>query len=215
MNRNVKVVPAILTDSASELTRMVVLANGFAPWVQIDMMDGLFVPSRSITTDDLGPLEFVFSWEAHLMVVDPLRYLVPLRDAGAARVIFHAESDDDAYDVIDLCRSLGMGVGVAVNPPTTVSEIEPLLSAIDSVLLMAVYPGYYGAPFVPGVLSKIGEVRAACPDVEIGMDGGIKESNLVEVARYGLDKVCVGSAIFGQPDPAASYRRLAALAHGA
>ncbi len=212
MKRNVRVVPAILTDSAAELARMVDLANKFAAFVQIDMMDGRFVPTRSIGVDDLGAVRIGFSWEAHLMVAEPIQYLDALKEAGARRVIFHVESDDDVGSIIVRCRSLGLGVGVAVNPPTPVAGIEPYLPDVDSVLLMAVHPGYYGAPFVPEVMSKIGEVRFACPGVEIGMDGGIKESNLVKVARHGLDTICIGSAIFGQQDPPASYLRLTDLA---
>lgn len=212
MKRSVTVVPAILTDSASEFSRMVGLANQFASFVQVDLMDGRFVPTRSVGVESLTAVHIDFSWEAHLMVCDPVRYLEPLKDVGAARVIFHIESDDRPATVIDRCRNLGLGVGVAVNPPTPISRIQSLLPAIDAVLLMAVYPGYYGAPFVPEVMSKIGEARTACADIEIGMDGGIKESNLLDVARHGLDVVCVGSAIFGQTDPGASYARLVELA---
>lgn len=212
MKRSVKVVPAILTDRVTELSRMADLANQFASFVQVDLMDGQFVPTRSVGVASLAAVQIDFSWEAHLMVCDPVRYLEPLKDVGAARVIFHIESEDRPVTVIDRCRNLGLGVGVAVNPPTPISRIQPLLPEIDAVLLMAVYPGYYGAPFVPEVMSKIGEVRTARPDIEIGMDGGIKESNLLEVARHGLDVVCVGSAIFGQADPGASYERLVELA---
>jgi ribulose-phosphate 3-epimerase len=76
---------------------------------------------------------------------------------------------------------------------------------------MPVYPGYYGAPFVPEVMDKVSQLRAVSPSIEIGVDGGVKEANLLEVAGRGVDTVCVGSAVFSQPDPAASYARLSAL----
>ncbi len=212
MKRNVKVVPAILTDSATELSRMINLAGEFAPFIQVDLMDGQFVPTRSIGVEDLARERIDIGWEAHLMVTNPLSYVKPLRDAGAVRVIFHIESDDEPSSIIAQCREVEIGVGVAVNPPTSISKIDPLLPDVDSVLLMAVYPGYYGAAFIPEVMSKIAEVRSARADVEIGMDGGIKEANFLEVAGQGLDVVCVGSAIFGQPDPGASYQRLVGLA---
>lgn len=212
MTRSVRVVPAILTDDSSELARLVTLANAFAPFVQVDMMDGAFVPSRSVGVADLRALELRFQWEAHLMVVDPMSCLESLRAAGAARVIFHVESCADPREIASAARSLGLGIGIALNPPTPVADIEPLLPIMDSVLLMTVYPGYYGAPFVPEVMSKVAQVRAACPGVEIGVDGGIKEANLLEVARQGVDTVCVGSAVFSSPDPQASYVRLSALA---
>jgi len=210
--RAVRVVPAILTASPVELTRLVSLANGFAPFVQVDIMDGIFVPTRSVEVTDLRKQRILFEWEAHLMVADPIVFLEPFRDAGATRVVFHVESVDDPSVVISRARALGLGVGLAVNPPTPVAAIEPFLKDVDSVLLMTVYPGYYGAPFVPEVMAKVSQVRGACPGVEIGVDGGIKEGNLVDVARHGVDAVCVGSAVFSSPDPAASYSRLVALA---
>ncbi len=212
MSRMVRIVPAILTDNTCELNRMIGVANGFAPFVQMDIMDGLFVPSRSVGMDDLGRADIRFTWDVHLMVAHPLRYLEVLRGMGAAQIIFHIESEDDAGRVISGARSLGIRVGVAVNPPTSVADVTPLLREVDSVLLMTVYPGYYGAAFVPEVMSKVSQVRAACPQVEIAVDGGIKESNLVEVARHGVDTVCIGSAIFGSADPAASYLRFVSLA---
>ena len=209
---SIKVVPAILTDDPIELARLVALANKFAPFVQVDIMDGAFVPTRSVGMADLCEQDIRFEWEAHLMVADPLAYLSSCREAGAARVIFHIESAVDPFVVVSQARELGLGVGVAVNPPTSVADIEALLPVVDSVLLMTVFPGYYGAPFVPEVMAKVGQVRAACHDVEIGVDGGVKESNLVDVVRHGVDVVCVGSAVFASPDPESSYLRLVSLA---
>jgi ribulose-phosphate 3-epimerase len=209
---SVKVVPAILTDDSIELARLVALANKFAPFVQVDIMDGAFVPTRSVGMADLCEQDIRFRWEAHLMVADPLAYLSCCREAGASRVIFHIESAEDPFAVVSQARVLGLEVGVAVNPPTPVADIDALLPVVDSVLLMTVFPGYYGAPFVPEVMSKVGRVRAVCSSVEIGVDGGVKESNLVDVARHGVDAVCVGSAVFASPDPESSYLRLVSLA---
>ena len=191
---------------------MVSLANGFAPFVQVDIMDGVFVPTVSVPAEALQRQDIRFAWEAHLMVAHPLPHLEAFMRAGASRIIFHVEADDEAALIILQARSLGLGVGVALNPPTPVGAIESLLPSVDSVLLMTVYPGYYGASFVPEVMEKVNQVRSLCPGVEIGVDGGIKESNLPDVVEYGVDTVCVGSAVFGQPDPAASFVRLSDLA---
>lgn len=208
----VRVVPALLTDDPVALTRMVSIANEFADFVQVDIMDGRFVPSTSIAAGDLGKAGIRFSWEAHLMVVDPLHYVEQFGDVGASRVIFHIESEDDPSDVVALARSLGIGVGVALNPDTPVSRAADVLPHVDSVLVMSVYPGYYGAAFVPGALEKVPELRRAYPHLELAVDGGVKEDNLVQVARAGFDTVCVGSAIFRDSDPAGAYRRLSGLA---
>jgi ribulose-phosphate 3-epimerase len=214
MTRTVRVIPAILTDDSSELARLIGLANTFAPCAQIDIMDGIFVPTRSIEVDDVRRQDIVFSWDVHLMVADPMRYFEPFRDAGATGVLFHVESDVDPREAVSHARALGLAVGVVLNPPTPVADIEGILPLVDSVMLMTVYPGYYGAPFVPEVMCKVGQIRAVSSGVEIVVDGGIKESNILDVARQGVDTVCVGSAVFACPDPAASYARLVALVDG-
>jgi len=193
---------------------MVALANAFAPYVQIDIMDGIFVPSHSISAAELRAQRIAFTWEAHLMVANPLEYVEPFRDAGASRLIFHAEAVADPPALISRARALGLEIGVAINPPTPVEAIRHLLDGVDSVLLMTVYPGFYGAPFVPDVMSKVSQVRALSSEIEIAVDGGIKDSNIGEVARQGVDAVCVGSAVFGSDDPEASFHRLEALARG-
>ena len=108
-----------------------------------------------------------------------------------------------------------MNVGLAVNPDTTISDISPLLDKLDCVLFMSVHPGFYGSKFIPDVLDKVADFRLAYPDMEIGIDGGIKEGNIARVARSGANSICVGSAIFCQEQPGESYNRLVALANGA
>lgn len=212
MDDRVRVVPALLTDSVSDLADMVGLANSFAGFAQIDVMDGIFVPPISIGADDLRALDIRFRWEAHLMVSRPSEHISGFVHAGAERVTMHAEADENVRDTISLARSMNVAVGLGVNPETPVSAIVPLLPLVDSVLLLTVEPGYYGSRFLPEVLSKVADVRAACTGLVVAVDGGIKEQNLLEVARTGVDEICVGSAIFRAEDPAAAYRRLQALA---
>ncbi|MBM3254458.1 MAG: ribulose-phosphate 3-epimerase, partial [Candidatus Omnitrophica bacterium] len=173
--------------------------------------DGQFVPSRSITGKHLAAIKIRLKWEAHLMVLHPEDQFEGFKQAGAKKVVFHYEAASSPREVISAARNLGLGVGLAVNPETTVSAILPLTSEIDSVLFLSVVPGFYGSKFIPEVLNKIPEFRRACPDMEIGIDGGIKEGNIVPIAQAGADVICVGSAIFLQPDPAASFRHLQSL----
>jgi ribulose-phosphate 3-epimerase len=211
MADSARIVPALLTDSKAELAEMVRLANSFADFVQIDVMDGLFVPSTSIDADDLRMLEIRFRWEAHLMVSRPTEHIDSFVKAGAERVTIHAEANEDVRNAVSLARRMGVRVGLALSPKTAVAEVEPLLPLVDSVLLLTVEPGYYGSPFLPEVLSKVGRVRAAHPGLSVAVDGGVKEQNLLEVADTGVDEICVGSAIFRAQDAAAAYRRLQGL----
>ena len=146
------------------------------------------------------------------MVENPEDYLEGFRRVGAQKVVFHYEATSSPEEVISLARNLSLGVGLAVNPETPVSIIQPIASKADSVLFLTVHPGFYGSQFIPEVLDKVVELRSTGLGVEISVDGGIGESNIAEVARVGVDVIYVGSAIFLQPQPAESFRRLLALA---
>ena len=146
------------------------------------------------------------------MVEQPESYLEGFQKAGAQKVVFHYEATPSPQEVISQARELGLEVGLAVNPETHVSSILPLVGGVDSVLFLTVNPGFYGSQFIPEVLEKVGELRSAQPKVEIGIDGGVKESNIAHIARSGVDVIYVGSAIFLQPQPGESFRRLLTLA---
>ncbi|RJO62563.1 MAG: ribulose-phosphate 3-epimerase [Dehalococcoidia bacterium] len=214
MNRINRIVPAILTVSPAALVSMLRQAECFADWVQIDIMDGLFVPPVSITSQDIAGAGVKIGWEAHLMVKDPEKYIGDFHLAGAKRIVVHYEAvKEAASDVIEHITSLGMSASLAVNPETPLEVLrDNLVSRLESVLFLAVHPGYYGAKFIPEVLDKIHQFRHLCPDISIGIDGGIKAGNITRVAQSGVNEICVGSAIFSQPDPAASFRELTALA---
>ena len=212
MTKPIEVVPAILTEDPRVLETMVRQAESFTTYVQFDIMDGRFVPSRSITYEHLAACPMKLNWEAHLMVENPEDYLEGVQRVGAQKVVFHYEATSSPEEVISLARNLSLGVGLAVNPETPVSIIRPLASKVDSVLFLTVHPGFYGSQFIPEVLGKVVELRSTGLGVEISVDGGIGESNIAEVARVGVDVIYVGSAIFLQPQPAESFRRLVTLA---
>ena len=212
MTKLSRVIPAILTSDPGALETMVRQAEGFTTYVQFDIMDGQFVPSKSILYDHLAALSMKLNWEAHLMVQRPEKYLEGFKKAGAQKVVFHYEATSSPSDVISRARELNLEVGLAINPETHIPAILPLVSEVDSVLLLTVHPGFYGSQFIPEVLDKVVELRRNQPAVEIGVDGGIKESNIAEVARIGVDTICVGSAIFMQPQPGKSFCHLLALA---
>jgi len=212
MNKVSKVVPAILTDDPKTLESLVRQAESFTNYVQFDFMDGVFVPSRSVTCEHIGAVAPKLSWEAHLMVENPEQHLEGIRQAGAQKVIFHYEATSSPEKVIAHARRLGLAVGLAVNPETTVSSIMSLISELDSVLFLAVHPGFYGSQFIPEVLGKVPELRNTEAMVEIGVDGGIKEGNIAHVASIGVDVIYAGSAIFMQPKPDESYNHLQLLA---
>jgi ribulose-phosphate 3-epimerase len=215
MSKKVRAVPAILTSDPIELGKMVLQAESFTDYVQLDIMDGKFVPSESISCAQAAALHTRLRWEAHLMVLHPEACLEEFRAAGAEKIVFHYEASPSPDSVIRKIKESGLGVGLAVNPETPVSAIAPLVKEVDSVLFLSVNPGFYGARFIPEVLDKIRAFRRAFLRVETGIDGGVKEKNIAEIAGTGVNNIYVGSAIFLQPDPTAAYRRLNLLAQTA
>ena len=212
MGKNIRTVPAILTDDPETLEKLVHQTETFTSYAQFDIMDGQFVPSHSVSCRQIAGLKTKLTWEAHLMVLHPEECLEEFQQAGAQKIIFHYEATPSPAKIIRLVRNLSMQVGLAINPETPASAINSLVNRLDSVLFLSVNPGFYGARFIPAVLDKIVAFRKTYPDIEIGIDGGIKEDNIAQIARTGIDVIYIGSAIFLQPDPAESYRRLTALA---
>jgi ribulose-phosphate 3-epimerase len=203
------IVPALLTNNKDDLQKMLDLCSQFAGLVQIDIMDGQFVSSSSVTRADLEQIRPVKNpSEAHLMVNDPIAWLDVFKRLGTERVLFHAEIKQDPLTVIKAIKKKSMRAGIAVNPATELKEFEALVDKDDAVLFMSVVPGFYGARFIPEVLEKIKQFRRKYPGIIVGIDGGIKADNVVEVKRSGIDYICVGSAIFKDADPGAAYAKL-------
>jgi ribulose-phosphate 3-epimerase len=212
MSQRVRIVPAILTDDPNTLVKLVSQTESFTDYAQFDLMDGEFVPSRSVSCSQIAALKIKIKWEVHLMVMRPEDCLEDFQKAGAQKTVFHYEATADPAKTIREIKRLGMKAGLAINPETSITAIKNLVVELDSVLFLSVNPGFYGAKFIPEVLDKITNFRKTYPKMEIGIDGGIKETNIAQIARTGVDIIYVGSAIFLQPDPAASYHRLKKLA---
>jgi ribulose-phosphate 3-epimerase len=213
MSRTVRTVPAILTDDPIALGKLVAAAERFTDFAQFDIMDGRFVPSSSVGCAEIASLRTRLTWEVHLMVVHPEKYLDDFKAAGARRIVFHHEATPSPDLIIRKIHGLGLEAGLAVNPETPIEAIAPVADSVDGVLFMSVHPGYYGAKFLPEVMDKVKAFRRQYPRVEIGVDGGVSEATIPVIVPAGADTIYIGSAIFRQEDPGAAYRRLAALAN--
>lgn len=209
-----KIIPTILTGDPEFLVGALREVEGFADEVQIDVMDGVFVPSRSVGAQVLSQVKTKVAHEAHLMVAHPERFIPSLRHGGFKRAIFHIEATTDPKKVAQLFRAQDLEVGVAINPETPTSRVVPLLREVSMVLFLTVDPGFYGSPFISEVLGKIRALRALSPWGTISADGGISEKNIRKVVEAGADRIYVGSHVFLTRDPKKSYERLQRLAHG-
>lgn len=205
------IVPAILTDKKEELLDMVNSCSNFCDYVQVDIMDGQFVPSKSISVEDLEGVSFSAKSEAHLMVNEPLLWINSFKNAGSYRIIFHFEIKGDHLKIIDAIKKQGLEAGIAVNPSTRIKDFEPLINKVDCVLFMSVIPGFYGSKFIPEVLDKIKEFKKIYPNKCAGIDGGVKPENVSAVSKSGVDYICVGSAILKAPNPKEAYIKIKGL----
>ena len=192
------VVPSVLTNDPEDLERKIRILERLVEVIQIDIMDGEFVPNTSVDVEDVQRVNPRKPMEVHLMVKHPMDYVKPFADIGACRIIFHIESDDDAADVIKEIRRLNMEPGIALNPPTPIEEIEPFLDSVGLVLVMGVNPGFQGQEFVPEVLSKVQAVKQIRPELIVEVDGGVNPETGPALVEADVDILNVGSYLFKQ-----------------
>jgi ribulose-phosphate 3-epimerase len=150
--------------------------------------------------------------EAHLMIEAPERYISAFREAGADRIIVHVEACPHLHRVVHQVRETGAGVGVALNPATSLTTVEEILPDIDLLLMMTVNPGFGGQSFISATIKKIHRARqmivALGKDIWIEVDGGIDNDTASQVVEAGAQILVAGSAIFGTPDPGQAYVEL-------
>ena len=202
------IIPAILTDNPKDLEKMIRQAEQFTDYAQIDIMDGKFVPSKSIIASDLAKIKTNLFLEAHLMVSQPQNYIQDFKKAGAKKIIFHFEATKKPLEAIKAIKDAGLKAGLAINPGTKNSQISQLVEKIESVLFLSVNPGFYGAKFIPEVIDKAREFKRLFPSVQTGIDGGMKLDNVRLASEIAIDYICVGSAIFSKEDPGESFKSL-------
>lgn len=207
------IIPAILTNSITELERRLKELEGATAWAQIDIADGVFVTERTIDLAALASITTPIALEAHLMVAHPETMIDDCIRARVKRVIFHLEAAPDPSVVIRAARAHGeLEVGIALNPETPIERALPYASAIDLLLLLAVTPGKQGQQFLSETYTKITQAKASMPNIPVAVDGGINEENIVSVIEAGADRCCIGSAIVGSDDPARALRHFQTLA---
>ena len=217
----VEVEPSIYASDFSRLgAQLGVLVEAGARVFHFDAGDGHFIHEITIGPIVLASISpFVRGWGAkldcHLMVSRPERHFEAVAKAGGDSVTFHVEACDEPVRAIVHARSLGLGVGVALNPETPVEDAVAAAEGADLVLCMSIHPGYSGQTFMPEALDRIARLRAMLPaDVRIQVDGGIHEGTIAAAREAGADLLVSGSAIFWNDDPAAAFRGLVASAAG-
>lgn len=210
------VAPSFLTADMDDLDREIASVAS-AAWLHFDVMDGLFVPSRTYGHElvrALRPKSDRF-FDCHLMTVAPEASFSAYAEAGADSVTFHLEAVADAAAACAALRAFGLKAGVSIKPATPVAALEPYLPLVDLVLVMSVEPGRGGQRFMPEAADKIAWLderrRARGLGYLIQVDGGINDRTVEVVRAAGADVVVAGSFIFNRADRETA---IAELAHG-
>jgi len=213
-----EIVPAIMPVSFTDLREKLAVVKDLVTSVQIDVMDGKFVPERNwpmnespngpfaqiLREEDGLPFWNEIDFEADLMVSDPASAIDAWAVAGAKRVIVHVESTSDFGALLRSLRerfpkdvvgdSITIEIGAALNTTTSNDAVYPFLDELDFVQFMGIEKiGYQGQPFDERVLGKIGELRAMRPEYIISVDGAVNLETAPRLVAAGANRLAVGS----------------------
>lgn len=210
----VEIVPSILSADFARLGAAVdeAVAAGIRT-VQVDVMDGHFVPNISVGLPVVEALKrsTAARLDVHLMIERPERYVEAFADAGADVLTVHVEACVHLHRTVEHIRSRGLQAGVALNPATPLGVLEEILPEVDVVLIMTVNPGFGGQRFIRSMLPKIARLRdwqaRGGHAAAIQVDGGIAADTAPGVVAAGATQLVAGSAVFAAGVPVAAAVR--------
>jgi ribulose-phosphate 3-epimerase len=196
--------PSILSADFSKLGEEIKkVEKAGADIIHLDVMDGRYVPNITFgmpVIEKLRPLTDL-PFDAHLMIVEPEKYVDDFIKAGVNMISFHMDATIHSHRLVERIKSQGVKAGVVLNPAVPVNTLEEIIYYVDYVLIMSVNPGFGGQKFIPQTLHKVSKLKQLMEqtgrtDVLIEMDGGINKDNIREISEKGVNIFVAGSAVF-------------------
>ena len=203
MRTNILIGPSILSADFARLGEQVQdVERAGADFIHFDVMDGVFVPNISIGFPVLEAVRSVTTLpiDAHLMIVQPERWVERFAALGANIITVHVENNPNLYRTLRAIDEAGATPSVTLNPGTSLTTLEPVIPIVRQVLIMSVNPGFGGQTFIPASLDRIRRVRQMInelnPTCRLEVDGGVKASNARRIVDAGADTLVAGSAVY-------------------
>lgn len=205
-----QILPALLVHDEATFRERLALLEKRVPIVQIDVMDGKFVPNTTwCDLETLKSISIPMKFELHLMVEDPEWWIRQSADIpGVQRLVWHIESRMEHEGLIKLCHTQHRDAGLAISPSTSMEALAPYANMIDEILVLGVQPGFSGQVLIPETIDKARQIHARWPDVPLAFDGHVNLAHLPDLREAGVTRFCVASAIFDATDPMAALEAL-------
>jgi ribulose-phosphate 3-epimerase len=208
----IQIIPSILVQSEEEFLEQIRTIKSVCSFVQIDIADGLFASGKTWIDPDAVKEKMTIDFELHMMVADPLKEIERWKDIDhMQRIIFHYSSVDNVVQTIGQLKTYGRDVCICLNPDVPVDVIDPIVSDIESVQFMSVWPGRQGQSFLPETLNRIAAVHKKYPNLPIADDGAVNKDTLPELVRAGATRFGPGSAVW-KGNPVENYTNLLNIA---
>ncbi len=217
MGQPILIAPSILSaDFARLADEVAAVERAGADFLHIDVMDGHFVPNLTVGPPIVEALKKVtkLPLDVHLMITNADAFIPEFAAAGADYLTVHVEACPHLHRTIQLIKEHGVKAGVTLNPATSISLLQEILTDVDLVLIMSVNPGFGGQKFIPSVLNKIAATRVILDRIKssalLEVDGGVKIDNAPQIIAAGATVLVAGSAIFSNRDYAGTIAAMRA-----